>query len=250
MPLLPKCDFTHLHLFVAGANPTNHVLLFLIIINAVIMNISITCDHREKMSVVPDLLDGEKVYLNYKTLKAGDYLVNNEVLIERKTANDFALSVLSGRLFRQCSKLRSSGKVCLIIIEGNLFETSHDISNEALKGALLSVMARWQIPVFTVKDKEETAHAILRVGMQNMKTESHFTMRLKGGRKDHGKHVYFLRSIPSVGPQLAKRLLQSFGSIVEIINATEKELASVEGIGKQKAEKLYTFFNTNIHKKD
>lgn len=214
------------------------------------MNISITIDHREKMSGLPGLLSCEGVELKYNTLNAGDFLVNDEVLIERKTANDFALSILSGRLFRQCSKLRSGGKVCLIIVEGDLFDTRHDISVEALEGALLSVMARWQIPVYIVSDKKETARAILRVGMQNMKTEPYFTVRQKGGRKSHNSQVYFLRSLPSVGPQLAMRLLQAFGSIAQIINASENELVTVEGIGKQKARKLSTFFNLDIYKKN
>lgn len=211
------------------------------------MNISVTIDHREKLSGLPELLASEEVELNYKTLTAGDYLVNDEVLIERKTANDFALSVLSGRLFRQCSKLRSGGKVCLIIVEGNIYETRHDISSEALKGALLSVMVRWQIPVYTVKDKKETAYAIVRVGMQNMKTEHNFAGWSKGSRRNRNSQVNFLCSLPSVGPHLAKRLLETFGSVTSTFNASEKELISVEGIGKNKAKKLFEFFNKEIH---
>lgn len=211
------------------------------------MKISVTIDHREKLSGLPGLLSNEEVELNYRTLKAGDYLVNDEILVERKTANDFALSILSGRLFRQCSKLRLSGKVCLIIVEGNLFDTRHEISDEALKGAMLSVMARWQVPVYTVRDKKETAHAIVRVGMQNMKTEHNFAGWSKGSRRNRNSQVNFLCSLPSVGPHLAKRLLAAFGSVASIINASEKELAKVEGIGKQKSEKLFAFFNKEIH---
>ncbi len=214
------------------------------------MNISITIDHREKSSHLPELLAGEGVELNYETLKAGDYRVNDQVLIERKTANDFALSILTGRLFRQCSRMRASGLVCLMIVEGDLFGTRHEISTEALQGALLSVMARWQIPIYRVSDKTETAQAIVRVGMQNMKAESKSNVWQKGGRKSRNSQVYFLRSLPSVGLQLALRLLQAFGSVAKIINASEKELASVEGIGKKKAEKLFAFFNLDIYKKD
>jgi Fanconi anemia group M protein len=213
------------------------------------MNISITIDHREKTSHLPELLAGEGVVLSYETLKAGDYRVNDQILIERKTADDFALSMLSGRLFRQCSRMRASGLVCLIIVEGDLFGTRHEISAEALQGALLSVMTRWQIPVYRVSDKKETAQAIVRVGLQNMKAETNFAVWQKSGRKSRNSQVYLLRSLPSVGPQLALRLLQAFGSIAKIIQASEKELASVEGIGKKKAEKLFAFFNLDIYKK-
>lgn len=211
------------------------------------MSISVTIDHREKLSGLPDLLASKDVELNYKTLKAGDYLVNHEVLIERKTATDFVLSVISGRLFRQCSKLRSSGKVCLMIVEGDVFATHHDISVEALNGAMLSVMVRWQIPVYLVRDKLETTQSIVRVGLQNLKTEHNFAVWSKGSRKSRNSQVYFLCSLPSVGPQLALRLLRAFGSLTSIFNASKKELTSVEGIGKQKAEKLFAFFNLDIN---
>jgi len=209
-------------------------------------NISITIDHREKFSHVPDLLQEAGIELCYKTMKAGDYLVNDQILIERKTANDFALSMLSGRLFRQCSKLRATGLVCLIIVEGNPLDTLHNISAEALQGALLSVMVRWQIPVYMVKDKNETVKTMIRVAAQNMKAESNFAAWQKGGRKTRNSQVYFLRSLPSIGPKLALQLLKTFGSVVQIINASQKELQAVEGIGKQKAEKLYEFFNTEV----
>ena len=165
------------------------------------------------------------------------------------TASFKDLSLLSGRLFRQCGKLRASGKVCMMIVEGDIVDTRHDISTEALNGAMLSVMVRWQIPVYTVKDKKETAHAIVRIGMQNVKTEHNFAAWSKGSHKNHNSQVYFLCSLPSIGPQLALRLLQAFGSLAEIVNSSEKELTSVEGIGKQKARKLFAFFNLDIYKK-
>jgi len=209
-------------------------------------NFSITIDHREKFSHVPDLLEKSNVEVYYKTMKAGDYLINEQILIERKTANDFALSMLSGRLFKQCSKLRATGLVCLIIVEGNPLETLHNISAEALQGALLSVMVRWQIPVYMVEDKNETVKTMVRVAAQNIKAESNFAVWQKGSRKTRSSQVYFLRALPSVGPKLALQLLKTFGSVVQIINASQKELQAVEGIGKQKAEKLYEFFNKEI----
>lgn len=210
------------------------------------MKISITIDHREKASGVPELLAEETTGISFNTLKAGDYLVYEQILIERKTANDFALSMLTGRLFRQCAKLRASSLVCLIIVEGNPLETSHKISTEALQGALLSVMVRWQIPVYLVWDKYETVKAILRTGMQNIKAETNQPVWQKGGRKSRGSQVYFLRSLPSVGPKLAQELLKHFGSVSQVINASQKELEAIEGIGKKKAEKLFEFFNKQI----
>ena len=80
----------------------------------------VIADYREKPSGIPDLLmqkEGVNCYYNY--LKYGDYIINNEVHVERKTADDFVLSIINGRIFNQCSKL---GRITLnpcMIIEGN-----------------------------------------------------------------------------------------------------------------------------------
>jgi Fanconi anemia group M protein len=209
--------------------------------------ISITIDHREKPSHVPELLEAEGSGISFSTLEAGDYLVNNEVLIERKTAGDFVQSILSGRLFGQCSKLRKTPYVCLIIIEGSLSDDRLNTSLEAIQGALLSVMTRWQIPVYLASDKHETTSAIIRIGKQNFKGHDIQLPKQTGARKSYGSQVFFLQGLSSVGPQLAQRLLKQFGSIAKIANASAKELQSVEGIGKRKASMLSDFFRREVY---
>ncbi len=46
-------------------------------------------------------------------LESGDYLINNGVLIERKTCSDFATSLADGRLFPQAAKL--IGYYCILV---------------------------------------------------------------------------------------------------------------------------------------
>ncbi len=45
-------------------------------------------------------------------------------------------------------------------------------------------------------------------------------------------------NIPEIGPQLAGRLVDSFGTIENIAQAPEKDLQAVEGIGYNKARKI------------
>jgi Fanconi anemia group M protein len=52
-----------------------------------------------------------------------------------------------------------------------------------------------------------------------------------------------LSMLPGIGPMLAKRLLEHFGSIKSVMNASEEELCEVEKIGKKKAATLYALIN-------
>ncbi|MBU4312723.1 MAG: hypothetical protein KJ706_08405 [Candidatus Omnitrophica bacterium] len=75
--------------------------------------------------------------ITVKNLKVGDYIINDEIVIERKTTQDFAQSIIDGRLFKQAKNMKKTYDLCLFIIEGtNLCNTSIDIHPHAVKGAL------------------------------------------------------------------------------------------------------------------
>ena len=50
------------------------------------------------------------------------------------------------------------------------------------------------------------------------------------------KQLYMLQGLPNVGPLLAKRLLNHFGTVRKVIQADIEALSAIEGIGKKKAE--------------
>ena len=82
-------------------------------------------------------------------LKTGDYIINNEIVVERKTFLDFVRSVIDGRIFRQAANIKRFFDSAFFIVEGkNLYNTGIDIHPHAVKGALVSIALRWQIPVF------------------------------------------------------------------------------------------------------
>jgi len=45
-------------------------------------------------------------------------------------------------------------------------------------------------------------------------------------------------SLPGIGQNLARRLLVSFSTVRKIMNASSSQLASVEGVGRARAEKI------------
>ena len=206
------------------------------------MELTIIADNREISSGIPEILTAHNVAVIMQQLVAGDYMIGNDIVIERKTSADFVQSILNGRLFEQCARLKRSGAVPLIIVEGNPFQTDHKISVEAIKGALLSVSLSWQIPVIRSSGKEDTAQLIMMASQQHLKPP--VLLRKKGikPKKLQRQQDFLLQSLPGIGPELANRLLLHFKTIERIVRADVKALKKVEGIGKSKAETLHLFF--------
>lgn len=203
--------------------------------------ISIIADDREsKNQVIKFLSDMKNVSVVVKRLSTGDYIVDNQLVFERKTLKDFARSIVDGRLFRQAIRLANSKYRSVLILEGTGKEmTETGVSREAMQGALITISLLLGIPVLRSKDPFESAHLILYASSQTKSTGRGFFQRHgyqpKGKRK---QQIFILQGLPGIGSERAIRLLDAFGSVEGVVTATSEELQSVEGIGKGIAERI------------
>jgi Fanconi anemia group M protein len=206
------------------------------------MSITIIADNRERQSGIPDLLKPKVYNLSFTQLYAGDYIINESIIIERKTKTDFVQSIINGRLFEQCAKLRKTGMLPLFIVEGNPFGSNHNIKPESIKGALLSITLSWQIPVIRSSGKKDTAGLMIMAAQQQ--SGHHYFIRKTGIKPKavQNQRHYFIRNLPGLGPKQATVLLKHFGTIENIVLANVSDLIEVEGIGKKKADRIYNFF--------
>jgi DNA excision repair protein ERCC-4 len=204
--------------------------------------LSIVADYREKTSGIPQLLLlKEDVDLMWGHLKVGDYLINGDVCAERKTATDFITSVISHRVFDQCARLNKLAGRPFLIIEGNPYKTDHKITQQAVQGALLSISVAWQIPVLFSRDKPDTVQMLFLAGQQSLPNQFPVLPAGYKPKRLKNRQLFFLQGIPSVGPSLALRLLQVFGNVEGVLNATINDLRTIEGIGKRKAAAIREF---------
>lgn len=207
--------------------------------------VTVIVDHRERNSVLLQALEDHPIFCPQSGyLPEGDYRIGDQVLIERKTCPDFALSVIQGRLFRQAVRLSTAVKdrkigAAVFIIEGQEDEFHKlNISREAILGALASLPLKFQLPVFrtmrpieSVKMMEFIYH---QIEMEGDSYQRSFPVRWgkisTGSRKK--KQVYLLQGLPGVGAARAADLLNHFGSVGKVFAATAEELYQVNGIGK------------------
>lgn len=212
------------------------------------MLISIQADYRENPSGIPELLAGNAgVSLIVSALPAGDYIINGTIGVERKSAEDFVQSIIANRLFDQIARLKRSVPRPLLIVEGNPYSTAHKMQDCAIRGAVLSVLISWQVPVIFSKSREDTVALLLMAARQEISALSQVAVpKNYRPKRLAGRQLFFLQGIPNVGPVLAARLLKKFGSPKAVINATEQELKQVGGIGGNNAKKIFGYISEQI----
>ena len=121
----------------------------------------------------------------------------------------------------------------------SLFHSGCQVDPQVIKGAIVSLSISWQIPLIFSKTPQGTAEILIIAGIHDVKCRNDTLKR--GDRKPkrmQTRKLYLLQGLPGIGPRMAKRMLEYFGSVENVFAADEQELTRVEGIGKKKAAKI------------
>ena len=199
----------------------------------------ILVDDREAASGVLEYLDtvpGLRVCV--QRLHTGDYVVAGAAIFERKSACDFAGSLIDGRLFAQASRLARQPQRAAFILEGlpSAWETL-GVPREALQGALVSLALIFDLPVLRTRNVEETAHVLLYAARQlaRLQRADPLPYRLNKAKRRRTRQLRILQSLPGIGSDRAKHLLDHFGNVQACFTASAKDLCRVPGIGLKTA---------------
>lgn len=199
----------------------------------------IYADTREGNSKVIRHLNEMELDVQVKTMTVGDYQVSDEVIIERKTAKDFVDSIVDKRLFKQATDLREEFKKPIIILEGDNFYSGF-INPNAIRGSMASIALDFGISIIPTRNAQDTAAMIKRIAIREQKDEKS-PISIRTEKKPVNmweQQIFIIESLPNIGPVNAKRLLEHFGSVTNVINASVDELKEVEGIGDKTAKNI------------
>ncbi len=206
--------------------------------------------------------------ISIQNFTPGDYLIGN-IAIERKTIGDFLGSLAQGRLFEQLQRLKSCYPVSFLLVEA--FDLTHFQNPKAIYGALLHIMLEMNIKIIFTQSKEQTADVLLLLAGRKMagrkntaaentektiqasavhtnrEKDAHAeVMRRKKQMQFHRRQREALESIPLVGKQKAKLLLEKFGSLQGVFTASRSELRKVPGIGRKAAANIKKMWEMRV----
>ncbi|MDD3178566.1 MAG: ERCC4 domain-containing protein [Candidatus ainarchaeum sp.] len=218
--------------------------------------IKIICDQRERASQVISKIkslesSSLKIDLVIEQLAVGDYILSDDVVIERKTIADLESSILDGRVFSQLNDL-SQVKKPGIIIEGNLdliYNNSTRLDKKAIMGLFTTIGLNYKIPLFFTKNQKETAEMLYVISKREQIQNGNNLLKLRFAKSKMSysqRQLFIVESFPDVGPTLSRSILKEFKNIKNLANATIEDLRKVKKLGPKKADKIKYLFERDF----
>jgi ERCC4-related helicase len=178
--------------------------------------------------------------LKSETLEVGDFILSDRVAVERKDVDDFASSIIDGRLFEQAGKLRASFTKPIIIIEGERLTGSGRVRPEAMMGAYASILVDYGISIIWTREPSETAQLLFAIARREQVQEKRPIRIMTAPKPSTTEHQqeFIVSSLPNIDSTRARKLLDHFQTVERVFLAQKEELMSVSGIGERISEEI------------
>ncbi|MHA1341543.1 MAG: helicase-related protein [Promethearchaeota archaeon] len=200
--------------------------------------LTIIVDSRETQSAVVRRLALQGANIILRQLPSADYIISDNIGIERKTDIDFQTSLKDGRLFNELHNLKLNFEIPILIIEGNPLASS-GFPRKAILGAISSIIINMQINMVYTANAEETADLLIAF-LKKVNLKKGTTKRIFKKKADTIAEAQeqVIGGIPGINLYRAQDLLSYFSNLKNIFNASEDELKKIPGIGKKLAKKI------------
>ncbi|QSX00585.1 DEAD/DEAH box helicase [Haloterrigena alkaliphila] len=205
--------------------------------------IEIVADQREMdANIARDLSRREEIEVRLETLDVGDYVCSDRVVVERKSVADFVDSLVGGdrSVFEQVGAMARHYSRPIVIVEGDGLYEQRDVHPNAIRGALSSLAVDFGASVLRTEGEDETTELLAVIAGREQETADR-EVSVHGEKQSKTlaeQQEYVVSSIADIGPVTARSLLEEFGTVEEMMIATEEELREADGVGTVTAERI------------
>ncbi|KAF9764705.1 DNA repair endonuclease XPF, partial [Nosema granulosis] len=209
-------------------------------------NYSIVVDTRELRAELVFMLYKASNKLHISTLMIGDYLLSDEICIERKNIADLISSFNSGRLYSQALNLSHKYPNPYLLLEFKGRPCISDYCNigaEGFRNSLVSKITIFVIhfPTIALIWSPNSLFSVKAIRILQKKTYNAVTEQT--GDIDPTL-LDILLSIPGITQFNIKKVLKGFNNLKNLISSSKLRIISV--LGETNGEKVYNFFNQRI----
>ena len=183
---------------------------------------SIIVDNREPVAIIKNL---EELGINVtkQQLTVGDYVISEDLIVERKATSDFWQSLVDQRLFDQIKRLTDTYKQVVFILEGIIVEPE---MRTPVYGAISYMMVRYAVQFIPTENHQATSILLDRVcsWVQEDHKDPILARTAPKRLTLEDQQRYLVQGLLGVGEKTAKKLLEVMGTpqnVFEGILSTE-----------------------------
>jgi ERCC4-type nuclease len=208
----------------------------------------ITCDYRERdvIKSLRSIIERKQKNIEVidDNLSLGDFIVNDTILIERKSLSDLASSIYDGRYREQSDRLMqfridNPQMKIFYFIEGNmnLFSPKGNIGIDSIKGAIFSLQYEKDFFVMQTSNVMDTASMLIKYSEKEAKLKS---KRDKETNASHSSIDHIKNDAPMI-------VSKTKSSQINRENIGCLMLTMVPGVSHQSAQFILSQFNNDIY---
>ena len=222
------------------------------------MENKILIDVHEDQKIV-DLLIKENIPHEVKHLEIGDYWLSNELIIERKSIQDFVGSSY-GHLQEQIKNMlenKEQFKQTLIVLIGSyddLFWMRYKVNEASYIGMLSSITMKYKVSILHFKKPQQfikyLASCLSKLESNNIIDVT----KLKRLQSKDNTPLSLLCALPNISQTKAKQILEKYDikltlinkeNSVSIVNKNEfnEKMKEIDGVGKKIIENISNYFS-------
>jgi ERCC4-type nuclease len=206
----------------------------------------ISIDFREKTLIeicntIVHKTNIEDITIESRNLNIGDIFIEPNIIIERKSLNDLASSIIDGRYKEQSNRLsqamKEEGYKIIYLIEGNLdlYLSSSKITTETIMSCIFSLSIEKGFYVIRTNHINETARHIIQFSKKSSKINSsdvHLTFdnidglikkKKKSQINNENIGIIMLCQIPGISSTMASIILYDYNNnIIDFFSSLKK----------------------------
>lgn len=215
---------------------------------------SIIVDDREFRSFLPLALlkAGFKVVVQH--LIVGDYVLSDDIVVERKAYNDLVMSLNSGRLLQQLQRMKQYYANQFLLIEfTDVNEQFNAISakgkSPAIMNKLMTIMLNFpEVKILWARNSIEAGRTLWALSYGKQQPEVAKAVEMGGRNREIGeedsRQIKFLSSIPFLSSQQILAIIENCKSLRELALMSRDKMMTI--IDPVIGLKLYSLLHAKI----
>ena len=182
-------------------------------------------------------------------LECADIVVSDRVAVTVRTVREFIEEMDEGDILSRLGKMRHQYLHPILIVQGPAEGRGTQAGNAAIYDALGALLSEFRISVLSTVDEDETVEVLSSLSRQE---GAKGTARRTGQTTldPASRQLFLVQGLPNVSATLAQRLLERFGSVKGIAEATPDQLMEVDGVGRVIAEGIHTVMQKRFGQED